>query len=219
MTNPAKLDRVLIESSPLKQNQKDILIMREVEGKTNGEVAELLSKDPSTTSGQYTEAKRRIGDWLQSRGPAAQLERDEGREQAEVFKLLEKGILLTEVAIETGLTEDKVSKHADAYVKLIEKQKEFSQKMGERREPELESETGQMLSRMKKLLAFAEKHGGFKAQNCKYAGKDRYCRYWKWPTEPAELSRNAKKGADGLFHIQATPMMCAPCPGFRGQKD
>jgi hypothetical protein len=86
---------MLIESSPLKQGQKQVLILGEVEGKTNAEVAELLGKDSSTTSGQYTEAKRNLQEWVQSRGPVAQVERDEGSEQAEVFRMLYKGTRLT----------------------------------------------------------------------------------------------------------------------------
>lgn len=218
LPNPAKLDHRLIETSPLRQNQKDILIMREVEGMSNADVAKQLQKDPSTTSGQYTEARRSIDEWVRSRGPAAQLERDEGMEQAEVFKLLDKNTPLTQVTIETGLTEEKVSRHADAYIRLTEKQQEFSQKVGGGQGPEAESEAGQMLSRLKRLLAFVEKQGAFKAQNCRHAGRDRYCQFWTWPTEPAELSRFSKKDENGLFHVQTTPVMCASCHAFADRK-
>jgi hypothetical protein len=214
-SNMSKLDRKLIESSPLKQNLKEILVLREVDGKTNSEVAELLKKDPSTTSGQYTEAKKKIGEWLQSQGPAAQMERVEGKEQAEVFRWLQKNTPLTQIAIETGLPEEKVARYADAYVRLTEKQMQISPKLGGMKIAEAETpESEQLMPRVKKLIAFIEREGSVKAQNCKYAGKDRYCVYWGWPTEPAELSRNPKKGADGLYHVQATSLMCGPCHAF-----
>jgi hypothetical protein len=109
--------------------------------------------------------------------------------------------------METGLTEEKASKYSDTYVKLTEKQRDFSQEMGGREEPKAESESGQLISRLKRLFAFIEKQGGLKAQNCVHVGKDRYCRYWTWPTEPTELSRSPKKDDDGLVHVQATPLI------------
>jgi hypothetical protein len=133
MPNPPTLDRNLIEASPLPQNLKEILIMREVEGKTNSEVSKTLEKDPSTTSGQYSEAKKKIEAWLQEQGPEAEMKREAGREQAEVFKLLQKNLPLTEIAIQTELAADRVSELADEYLKLTSKQADFDRLLGKNR--------------------------------------------------------------------------------------
>jgi len=214
VSKSTKLDPNLIESSPLNENLKKILVMREVEGKTNAEVASQLGKDPSTVSGQYTNAKRKIAEWQDSLGPVALSEREEGREQAAVFALLDKGVPLTQVTIQTGLSGEKVTKHTDVYVRLIEKQKEFAGKIAIETKPASESEAPTPLAKLRKYFAFVEMVGGFKAHNCRFVGKDHYCSFWSWPSEPTELSRSPKRVGKGEYHIVASSLMCAPCHAF-----
>jgi len=133
-SNRPKIDRKLIERCPLSQSEKELLVLRDVENLTNGQVAQRLGKDPGTTSGGYTKAKRKFDDWLLNQGPQAQMEQEEGREQAEVFKLLERRVTLPQVAIETGLPAEKVSRYADDYLGLLEKQSQFLRRISEGRE-------------------------------------------------------------------------------------